>query len=77
MKNILAAERIKERKKATASKPAQGGKSVRTAVSGIGKVLQRNKERVQKRTDLGGETSRKVGRAATGAFQSVFDYKPD
>ena len=76
-KNILAAERIKDRKKATASKPAQGGKSVRTAVSGIGKVLQRNKEKVQKRTDLGGETSRKVGRAATGAFQSVFDYKPD
>tara|TARA_Y100000816_G_C26058744_1_gene555795 strand:- start:3 stop:1346 length:1344 start_codon:yes stop_codon:yes gene_type:complete len=76
-KNILAAEKIKDRKKATASKPAQGGKSVRTAVSGIGKVLQRNKEKVQKRTDLGGETSRKVGRAATGAFQSVFDYKPD
>ena len=76
-KNILAAERIKDRKKATASKPAQGGKSVRTAVSGIGKVLQRNKEKVQKRIDLGGETGRKVGRAATGAFQSVFDYKPD
>ena len=76
-KNVIgAAEKAEERRRRT-SKPAQGGKSVRTAVSGIGKVLQRNKEKVQKRIDLGGETGRKVGRAATGAFQSVFDYKPD
>ena len=76
-KNVIgAAEKAEERRRRT-SKRAQGGKSVRTAVSGIGKVLQRNKEKVQKRIDLGGETGRKVGRAATGAFQSVFDYKPD
>ena len=76
-KNVIGAAQKAEERRRKASKPAQGGKSVRTAVSGIGKVLQRNKEKVQKRTDLGGETSRKVGRAATGAFQSVFDYKPD
>ena len=76
-KNVIGAAQKAEERRRKASKPAQGGKSVRTAVSGIGKVLQRNKEKIQKRTDLGGETSRKVGRAATGAFQSVFDYKPD
>ena len=76
-KNVIGAAQKAEERRRKASKPAQGGKSLRTAVSGIGKVLQRNKEKVQKRTDLGGETSRKVGRAATGAFQSVFDYKPD
>ena len=76
-KNVIGAAQKAEERRRKASKPAQGGKSVRTAVSGIGKVLQRNKEKIQKRTDLGGETSRKVGRSATGAFQSVFDYKPD
>ena len=76
-KNVIGAAQKAEERRRKASKPAQGGKSVKTAVSGIGKVLQRNKEKVQKRIDLGGETGRKVGRAATGAFQSVFDYKPD
>ena len=76
-KNIVGSAQKAAEKKRKASKPAQGGKSVRTAVSGIKGVLQRNKEKAQKRIDLGGETGRKVGRAATGAFQSVFDYKPD
>ena len=76
-KNIVGSAQKAAEKKRKASKPAQGGKSLRTAVSGIKGVLQRNKEKAQKRIDLGGETGRKVGRAATGAFQSVFDYKPD
>ena len=76
-KNIVGAAQKAAEKKRKASKPAQGGKSLRTAVSGIKGVLQRNKEKAQKKIDLSGDTSRKVGRAATGAFQSVVDYKPD
>ena len=76
-KNIVGSAQKAAEKKRRTSKPAQGGKSLRTAVSGIKGVLQRNKEKAKKRIDLGGETGRKVGRAATGAFQSVFDYKPD
>ena len=57
------------------SKPAQGGKSVKR---GIQSVMDKTKSKLQSaKSKAGTEAGRGVGRAATGAFKSVFDFKPD
>ena len=57
------------------SKPAQGGKSVKR---GIQSVMDKTKSKVQNlKKKAGSEEGRGVGRSATGAFKSVFDFKPD
>ena len=74
-KLIKQADRLK-------SKPAQGGKSVKRGIQSVMdktksrlKSLKLDKENLKKKA--GSEEGRGVGRSATGAFKSVFDFKPD